>query len=308
MPICIAIFPRLRLFVAFFLCFFDDCVVFDYLHSSSYQHILSQGVLIVFLNHIQHCLAIYAVAFAVFDNLCIQIFIGDNQIFSLCDCFQHQSCINALHGCILEGFSHGFFICTHVLIVNIHGQTLTNDIFFKFSHHAVNLVIVHNLRHFHLAVCNCCIQQLIALQLLCLFCLLCSQFSQNVCFVFIQSGEFGNIFCKCVIQFGQFLCCDTVYLNCEYSCLACQFGCMVSFGEGYVDIKFFADVVANNLILKAFDEGMRAQLQIKAFCLAAIESNAVNGAQIVNVYNIAQLCCLLQPFLRSASAPFPVPS
>ena len=66
---------------------------------------------------------------------------------------------------------------------------------------------------------------------------------------------------------------------------------MVSFGEGYVDIKFFADVVANNLILKAFDEGMRAQLQIKAFCLAAIESNAVNGAQIVNVYNIAQLCC-----------------
>ena len=66
---------------------------------------------------------------------------------------------------------------------------------------------------------------------------------------------------------------------------------MVSFGEGYVDIKFFTDVVANNLILKAFDEGMRAQLQIKAFCLAAIESNAVNGAQIVNVYNIAQLCC-----------------
>ena len=64
----------------------------------------------------------------------------------------------------------------------------------------------------------------------------------------------------------------------EGSFLASQLLCMVLLGEGYNNVLLLASLQADQLIFKARDEGAGAQLQVVAFALAALESNAVYEA------------------------------
>ena len=64
---------------------------------------------------------------------------------------------------------------------------------------------------------------------------------------------------------------------------------MVVFGEGDVDVLLLAGAHADYLLLKAGNEGMRAQLQVIVLALAAVEGNAVQGAQEVDVGGVAVL-------------------
>ena len=71
---------------------------------------------------------------------------------------------------------------------------------------------------------------------------------------------------------------------------------MVVFREGNGYVKFFTDVLADDLFFKTGDELTGTQLQGVAFCLAACECYAVYGAFEVDVGNVFHGSCTVGDF------------
>ena len=104
----------------------------------------------------------------------------------------------------------------------------------------------------------------------------------------LQGVELGHVPGEIVVLGGHDGLGDLVDLHMEHNRLAGQV-LMVVFGEGDVDVLLLAGAHADHLLLKAGNEGMRAQLQVIVLALAAVEGNAVQGAQEVDVGGVAVL-------------------
>ena len=106
---------------------------------------------------------------------------------------------------------------------------------------------------------------------------------------FVEGVVLADVLGKVVIQLRQLLVLDLMQLDLEGGVLAGQFLSLVLLGELDVDVELLAGLVADDLLLKAGDEGAGAQHQRVVLSLAALESNAVNEALEVDVNGVAVL-------------------
>ena len=79
-------------------------------------------------------------------------------------------------------------------------------------------------------------------------------------------------------------------LNLKYSFLTRKVFGAVILGEGYIYIKLIADILADNLILKAGDKLTGAECKRMTLSLAAVKSYAVLKAFKVDNNGVAVLC------------------
>ena len=97
----------------------------------------------------------------------------------------------------------------------------------------------------------------------------------DVSLVFSKCVEFTYILCKFVVKLSEFLALDFVNLALEYCGLACKIFSIVIFGECYVYVEFFINILAYNLFFKTGNESAAADFKAEVFCLAAFKSLAV---------------------------------
>ena len=105
----------------------------------------------------------------------------------------------------------------------------------------------------------------------------------------VESVVLADVLGKVVVQLGQLLVLDLMQLDLEGGVLAGQLLSLVLLGELDVDVELLAGLVADDLLLKAGDEGAGAQHQRVVLGLAALESDAVHEALEVDVNGVAVL-------------------
>ena len=104
-----------------------------------------------------------------------------------------------------------------------------------------------------------------------------------------EGVELGDVLGEVVIQLGQLDVGDGLQGDLEGSGLTGQLSGVVLLGEGDVHVELLTDLVADDLILEAGDEGAGAQLQVVVLALAALESDAVDEALEVDLGGVAVL-------------------
>ena len=114
-------------------------------------------------------------------------------------------------------------------------------------------------------------------------------FCLQIGFVFIYGIEFGYVLCELIVDCGKL---DNVYslkLYLENRSLARKLGSVILFGEGNIDIKFIADGMTDDLILKAGNKLTRSELKRGVLCFAAFKSLSVAEALVVDLDNVVVL-------------------
>ena len=99
--------------------------------------------------------------------------------------------------------------------------------------------------------------------------------------VLFQRFKLADVGGEIVVKLGKLLVRDRVDLYVENGVLALQVFGVVLHGEGDGDVLLLADVHADELLLKARDEGLGADHELLAFGRAAVELHAVHGAGII---------------------------
>ena len=117
----------------------------------------------------------------------------------------------------------------------------------------------------------------------------------------VQAHALAEIFLDPVVgQLGGDGLFDVVQGRLKNGFLAVQVLIAVILGEGDRDVKGLAGGMADDLIFKVVNVGAAAQSQVSAAALgvAAVESNAVDAAYIVNVDRIAVRGCAVLDLIR----------
>ena len=117
----------------------------------------------------------------------------------------------------------------------------------------------------------------------------------------VQAHALAEIFLDPVVgQLGGDGLLDVVQGRLKDGFLAVQVLIAVILGEGDCDVKGLAGGMADDLIFKVVNVGAAAQSQVGAAALgiAAVESNAVDAAHIVNVDRIAVRGCAVLDLIR----------
>ena len=116
-------------------------------------------------------------------------------------------------------------------------------------------------------------------------------FSLDVCLIFIECIEFGNILSEIVVKLGKLDLVDGVELYLEYCSLASELFGMILGGECNAYVELVADVLANDLLLKAGDKLTGAKEKGLLFSCAAVKENTVNRTGIVDDNVVAIVSC-----------------
>ena len=108
----------------------------------------------------------------------------------------------------------------------------------------------------------------------------------DVRFVCVKGVEFGHVFCKVVVEFGQFFDLNGVERYFENRFFSGKvFG--IFFGEGNGDVFRFALLHAYDAFFKTGDKGFAAEFQIVIFACAAVEFNAADRAFEIDIADVA---------------------
>ena len=153
----------------------------------------------------------------------------------------------------------------------------------------------HNLRNLYSCVLSSLLDSLLALLGLSLALSSLLQVGADISLQLIQSLEGACLLGKLIIQGRQNLSLDALDSALEHCWLALQLLSVILLREGYVYILLLANLGADQLILKARNEAVGADLQRVVLALAAGKSLAINKALEVQGDEI--ILCHLGAFL-----------
>ena len=189
-----------------------------------------------------------------------------------------------LHGLLLEvGRGHA-----HHLEVVLKGDALGGDAAGVVVHHLVCAVLHHGVGDLNLHVGDHLLHQGVLKVALGLGLPALLELLAQVLLQVRQGLELGHVLGELVVHHGGLLLLDLMQLHVEDHALTGQL-CVVVLGEGDVDVALVAGLHADELLLKAGDEGPGAQLQAVALGLAALEGHAVVEALEVQHDGVAVL-------------------
>ena len=221
-------------------------------------------------------------------HLGLALLIGDLHILRGGHSLQGQLGLDLVQGGGLGGGTHHLGGHAHHLQVVIHGHSLAGHPHGVFVHDLVQLGLHHAVGDVGLQIVHQLLQNGLLEIVLGLGGAALGQLLAQVLLEVGQSLELRHILGELVVHRGDLGLLDLLDLDLEHHGLAGQVGHIV-LGEGDVQILLVTSLQADELILKAGNEGAGADLQAVILALATLEGLAVLKALEVDDGGIAQL-------------------